>query len=58
LLETERFTVIYREMISFIRRVWNQKIIKEGDKGQAEPGMTIGETDVTSHKLRIIGKFI
>ena len=50
--------MIYREMMSVIRRVWNQKIIKEGDKGQAEPGMTIGETDVTSHKLRIIGKFI
>jgi hypothetical protein len=57
-LETERFTVMYRELVETLKPIWGSKVIKFGEKETAERGMTIGQTDYASSKLRVIARFI
>jgi hypothetical protein len=57
-LETERFIVIYRELVETLRPIWGSKVIKIGEKETAERGMTIGQTDYATAKLRVIARFI
>ena len=38
--------------------IWGSKVIKVGEKETAERGMTIGQTDLATSKLRVISRFI
>ena len=57
-METERFTVIYRELVEILRPIWNSRVIQVGDMDTAERGMMIGRTDYAASKLRVIARFI
>ena len=57
-LETERFTVIYRELVEILTPIWEAKLIKVSEKETAERGMTIGQTECATSKLRVIARFI